>query len=197
MEQAGAYASLEMGIPKGNPELSHSIKSMKPKLKLTAIPNTKFASGGEATQEAYHRWRSEFQAGGSIRARVLHEKIGNWNRTYPRDRAGWGSSQQQNGENERRTWRQKARDENQRQTRHHFFALPTPLRSLSPMQQLFLEEPDSPLLVGTEICHIYRRPHEASKGGTASEVAALAVDGDNNWLIQNASKIRASEGNPQ
>jgi transposase-like protein len=54
------------------------------------------------------------------------------------------------------------------------------------------EKSDTPLLVGMQIYHNYVRPHMALKGKTPSEVAGIAINGENKWLtlIQNASLRR-------
>jgi len=56
-----------------------------------------------------------------------------------------------------------------------------------------LEKTDIPILTGMQIYYNYVRPHEALKGRTPAEAAAIRVEGENKWLtvIQNASQKKS------
>ena len=53
-----------------------------------------------------------------------------------------------------------------------------------------LKTVDSPVLSGMQVFHNYVRPHEGLDGRTPSELAGIAVEGENKWLtlIQNSAK---------
>lgn len=55
-----------------------------------------------------------------------------------------------------------------------------------------LKKPDTTLLRGYQIYHIYLRAHEGLDGKTPSEACGIKVEGSDKWItiIQNASRAQ-------